>query len=361
MQHKRSLRFTEGQSAVERNSARLLRNLSLATALLICFLATGCSVSPLAKHATALSAALAPVVNQSAAAYRDAVALDDLRADYEAVIAYKNKDATYNPRNTPELLSQKDIQSRLAVLAALQVYSKSLIEITKSADSPELDAASKSVGSNLTSLGNDLAPSIENVLGIAAATASTTETTVTTTSGSTSTTASTTTSTPAPLLSPEVRNGIRTGIDALGQFLVNRVVEKQLPGKIEEMDTHVQSLCKALSDDIQTLQGLEQRDYDRILNLEKQFILEDELPGTNVNPQEHRAEIMKLPEIARQQREANEKLTSLREAIEKLALTHHALAAEAQHDNPETLKDKLAELSGVGENLGKFYSSLPTN
>ena len=40
--------------------------------------------------------------------------------------------------------------------------------------------------------------------------------------------------------------------------------------------------------------------------------------------------------------------TSLRDAINKLALTHHALAAEAQHNNPETLKDKLAELAEVG-------------
>ncbi len=333
---------------------------AMALILFLTLSTSGC-LSPLAKHSTALSAAIAPVVDQSAAAYRDAVALDDLRADYEAVIAYKNKDATYNPRNTPELLSQKDIQSRLAVLAALQVYSKSLIEITKGTDSPELDAASKSVGSNLTSLGNYLAPSIENVLGIAAATASTTETTVTTVSGSTSTTTSSTASTAAPLLSPEVRNGISTGINALGQFLVNRAVEKELPGKIEEMDPHVQALCKALADDIQTLQGLEKRDYDRILNLEKQFILEDEQPGNNVNPQVHRAEIMRLPEIARQQREANEKLTSLRGAIDKLALTHHAVAAEAQHNNPETLKDKLAELAEVGSNLGKFYSSLPTN
>jgi len=341
-------------------SGRYSRFAAMALMLSLSLATTGC-LSPLAKHATALSAAIAPVVDQSAAAYHDAVALDDLRADYEAVVAYKNKDATYNPRNTPELLSQKDIQSRLAVLAALQVYSKSLIEITKGTDSPELDAASKSVGSNLTSLGNDLAPSIENVLGIAAAPASTTTTTITTVSGSTSTTNSSTASTAAPLLSPEVRNGISTGINALGQFLVNRAIEKELPGKIEEMDPHVQALCKVLADDIQTLQGLEQRDYDRILNLEKQFILEDELPGKNVNPQEHRAEIMRLPEIARQQREANEKLSSLREAINKLALTHHALAAEAQHNNPETLKDKLAELADVGNNLGKFYSSLPTN
>jgi hypothetical protein len=311
-----------------------------AASIFLCAVLAGCASTPLAKRATALSSALAPVVDQSAAAYRDAVALDNLREDYEAVVAYQKKDATYNPRNVPVLLSEKDIQTRLAVLGALQVYSQSLIEITKGADSPELDAAAKSVGSNLTSLGNNLAPSIENARGTAATAASTTN----------------------PALSPEVRNGISTAVDALGQFLVNRIVEKELPGKIEEMDPHVQALCIALGDDIKTLQGLELRDYDRILNLEKQFILEDEQFSKNVDPQQHRAEIMKLPEIARQQREAGDKLTALREAIDKLAMAHHTLATDAQHLNdPETLRKKLAELADAGKNLGKFYSSLPAN
>jgi hypothetical protein len=313
------------------------------------------------QHAVVLSAALAPVVDQSAAAYRDAVALHERRMDYEAVVAYEKKDASYNPRDTPELLSEKDLQSRLAVLAALQVYSESLIEITKGTDSPELDAASRSVGGNLTSLGNDLAPSIENVLGIAAAGSITTETTVTRLPGLTNLTTSTTSSTPAPLVSAEVKNGISTGVNALGQFLVDRVIEKELPGKIVEMDPHVQALCKALSDDDQTLDDLEEHDYNRILNLEKQFILADEQPGKNVNPQELRAEMMKMPEIARQQRAAKEKLAALRAAVNKLALTHHALAAEAQHNNPQSLKDKLSELADAGNSLGKFYSSLPAN
>jgi hypothetical protein len=325
-----------------------------------CILLSGCSSSPLAKHTTALSIALAPVVDQSAAAYRDAEALHDLRSDYEAIVAFENKDASYNPRTTPELLSQKDLQVRLAVLAALQAYSSSLNEIVKGNDSPELEAASKSAGDSLTSLGNSLAPSIDNVLGIAAAASTKTDTTVTTVSGSTSTTTSSTTKTAAPLLATGVKNGISTGIDALGQFLVNRTVEKELPDKIVQMDTSVQALCKALADDIQTLRDLDEHDYNRILNLEKQFILEDEVPGKNVNPQQHRAEIMKLPEIARQQRAADEILSSLQEAILRLALTHRALAAEAQHDNPETLKQKLSELANAGSGLGKFYSSLPT-
>jgi len=319
-----------------------LHRFAAAIAIGLSLCATGC-LQHVAKQSAAFSASLAPVVGQSAAAYRGAVALHDRRTDYEAVVAYENKDASYNPRDTPVLLTEKDIQSRLAVLAALQVYSKSLVEITQGTSSPELDAASKSVGSNLTSLGNDLAPSIENVLGIDAAAKS----------GSTATA--------APLLSTEVRNGISTGFNALGQLLVNRVVANELPGKIVEMDPHVQALCKALSDDIAILEDLEEHDYNRILNLEKQFILKDEKPGSNADPRQLRAEIMKLPEIARQQREANEKLAALRAAIANLALTHHTLAAEAQHNNPDSLKDKLSELSGAGSNLGKFYSSLPAD
>jgi outer membrane murein-binding lipoprotein Lpp len=330
--------------------------LSAAVPFVGCILLAGCSTSQLNKHAVAVSTSLAPVVDQASAAYRDAVALHNQRAGYEAVIAYQNKDATYDPRNVPVLLSEKDIQTRLAVLAALQVYSKSLVELTQSSDSSQLDAASKSVGSNLTSLGNDLAPSVENVLGIAASPNGTT-TTVTTVSGSTTTTI--TSSVPAPLLSPEVRNGISTAVNALGQFFVTRTVEKELPAKVEAMDPHIQLFCKTLDDDIHALDSIEQFDYDRIMNLENQFILQDEKSaGMNIQT---RAEIMQLPAIGRQQKEAHARLSALRNAINNFALTHHALAAAAQNNNPESLKDKLSDLAGAGSSLGNFYSSLPSN
>jgi len=321
--------------------------------------AAGCS-SPLAKHSAAFSAAVAPVVDQSAAAYNAADALNDKRNDYEAVVAYQNKDASYNPRNAPELLSEKDIQARLAVLAALQTYSQSLVAITSGTDSKELDAASKSVGSNLTSLGNHLAPSIDSVLGISAAAGSTVETTVTTVSGATTTTTSSTKHVPSPPLTPDIRNGISTAVDALGQFLVSRTIAQELPGKIEEMDPHVQALCTALANDIQTLQSIEERDYNRILDLEKQFILEDQQPHSHVDPIAHRAEIMQLPELARQQRNADAQLDALSQAITKLAQAHHDLAAAAQSKNPASFNDKLDSLAAAGSNLGNFYSSLPS-
>lgn len=107
MSHKHSQLTSGTYSARLSEPRRLLGDLTVATALFISLLATGCSQAPLARHVTALSVAIAPVVDQSAAAYRDALALHDLRTDYEAVVAYEKKDATYNPRNTPVLLSRK--------------------------------------------------------------------------------------------------------------------------------------------------------------------------------------------------------------------------------------------------------------
>ena len=68
--------------------------------------------------------------------------------------------------------------------------------------------------------------------------------------------------------------------------------------------------------------------------------------------------IAQLPAIARQQQASDRQLTQLSAAIVRLELTHHALAAEAQGNNPESLKQKLADLEAAGEELGKFYSSL---
>ena len=63
-------------------------------------------------------------------------------------------------------------------------------------------------------------------------------------------------------------------------------------------------------------------------------------------------------ELARQQKQAAQQLKALRAALVKLELTHHALAAELQGNNPESIKQKLSDLGAAGGNLGKFYSSL---
>ena len=317
-------------------------------ALLLALSLTGCT-SSLAKHSVALSAATAPVVDQASAAYRNAESLHDIRVDYDAVTEFDAKQPVYNPRTIQPLLSEKDIQVRLAVLAALQCYAQSLVEITSGLNSPALDAASASLGSSLSSLGNTFAPSLESALGIAAEPAPT-QTTATTSANAVPTTPS-----PAPAISTATQNGISTAVNALGQFLVSKKIKSELPQKIKDMDPHVRALCELLEKDIDILQSQEKLDYNSLINGQTQFIQTSKL-----DPQLRREQIMKLPKIVRQQRLTDEQLTELRAAIVRLALTHHALAADAQGNNPESLTSKLAELAAAGSNLGKFYSSLPT-
>jgi hypothetical protein len=331
----------------------------MATAVLLysLVLTTGC-LSSLNKRATALAAATAPVVDQAAAAFNTANTIHNMRVDYDAVSQFDAATPVYNPRNIQPLMSEKDIQVRLAVLAALQEYVKSIVAITNGTDSPQLQAAAKSAGENLSDLGNALAPSVESALGIATAAASTTQTTVTTRSGNTTTTTSSTSSTPVPVITATVQKGVVTAVDALGQFLINRKTKKELPPIIVSMDPHVRALCELLEGDIAILKDQESRDYDFIIDQQTLFIRE---PSSKLNPEQRREQIMKLPKIVRQEKASTQQLTQLSTAIAHLELAHHALAAEAQSNNPQSLKTKLGDLEAAGSNLGNFYSSLPAH
>jgi hypothetical protein len=302
--------------------------------------ATGC-LSSIHQPSVALSAATAPVVDQAADAYRSVQSLHDLRIDYDAVTEFDNTSPVYNPRKIQPLMSERDVQVRLAVLEAFQCYTKTLVEITNGTSSPQLDAASKSVGESLADLGNTLAPP-------SAATAI---------AATTTTDAASAASPPPSFITPDMQNGISTAVEALGQFLVSRTIKKELPQKIREMDPHLQSLCELLIKDIETLQDQERRDYDSIIDRQTLFIRQSK----SLADQERRAEIMKLPETVRLQRTADDKLTDLRAGIVRLSLTHHALAADAQANNPESLTAKLSDVAAAGNDLGKYYSSLPAS
>jgi hypothetical protein len=317
----------------------------------ICLVAAGCTPQ-IVPHATALAAATAPVVDEATAAYYTAQVIHAQSVDFNAAADFDKNDV-FVPAGIQDWPSDGDIQIRLAVLTAFQLYVKDLVAITGGTDSTALDAASKSMGESLGDLANNLAPSAESALGVAPAPASTTTTTVTTTTANSTSTTTSTSSTPPPLISEDAEKGISTAINALGQFLVNRTIEKELPQQVEAMDPHVQTLCELLAKDVGLLQEQEKIDSNNIIDKQTDFAR-----NAKLDPEERRVEFMKLPEMARQQRANNQKLTRLRMAILRLELTHHALAAAAQGNNPESLKERLGDLAAAGESLGKFYSSL---
>ena len=334
---------------------RRISSIGIAAFATIGLVISGCAPATVNKHSVALEGAVAPVIDQAAAAYHNAEALYDIRQDYEAVAAFNDKQKVYNPRDIQPLLSEKDIDARLAVLAALQTYAKTLVAITNDTESPQAESAAKDLGGNLTSLTNTLAPSMETLLGIAAQPASTTETTVTTTTANSTSTTTSTSSTPAPVVSPAIENGISTGVAALIRFLSDKKLKTELPGIIQKMDPTVQSLCDLLAKDVDILANQQKRDYNFIINKQTDFLLD---PKTKINDQIRREQIMKLPEIVRQEHLGAEQLATLKDSLQRLAMIHHALAADAQGNNPESLTQKLDDLKAAGDSLGKFYSSL---
>jgi hypothetical protein len=318
-----------------------------------CTFMAGCP-SSINKQAVALSTATAPVVDQAAAAYRQAQAIHSLRVDYDAAAAFDQSNV-FVPGTIQTWPSDKEIEVRLQVLAAFQLYVKNVVAITNGTDSPALDEASQSLGSSLTGLTNTLAPTAETAVGITPAAASTTTTTVTTASAAATSTTTTTASTPAPLISAATQRGVTLAIDALGQFLISRTIQKDLPPKIVAMDPHVKTLCELLANDVSILREQEKLDSNDVIDKQTDFIRDGKL-----DPEARRNEFMKLPDMARRQQANDQQLATLRDAIVHLELAHHALAADAQGNNPSSLKGKLADLESAGESLGKLSSSLST-
>jgi hypothetical protein len=306
-------------------------------------------MKPVAEHATAVAAATAPVVDQATAAYTAANAIHDQAENYDAVTAFEKvsppppapQAPVYNPRTVEPLLSQEQMELRLAVLKGLQAYTKSIVAVSDP-DSKDLDDAAKSLGGNLAGLGNAFLP---------AGMSSPSKETIVVAGGSTT---NETISKQTDAISSDEQKGMSVAIDALGQYLVSKKVKSELPGIVEKMDPEIKVLCELLAKEIDILSSQETIDFDKVIDRQTLFLR----TTSGLDPEVRREQIMRLPELGRQEKQAAQQLKVLRAALVKLELTHHALAAELQGNNPDSIKQKVAELSAVGGNLGKFYSSL---
>jgi hypothetical protein len=289
---------------------------------------TGCSLAPIAKHAAAFSAATNQVINSSEDAYRAANQLRQEEQVAAAVYDY-DKNPKWNPyTDTKPLLTTEQLNARITVLDGVKAYAASLVQITGSQSSKDLNAAAAGVGSNLESLSStaatDLKSSVPN----------------------------------APVMSAAEANGVSTAVRALGDYLIAKKVKASLPKVTQDMDPVVKTLCELLNSDIVVLRRQADVDYQTLIEQEDQFIRH---PATPLDPVEHRDEIGKLITLANQQKANDELLAKLQVALHTLELTHHALAAAAQGNDPESIKQKIADLEAAGQSLASFYSSLPTS
>ena len=299
--------------------------LTTVAALALGLLATGC-LSPLAKHATTFSAATATVIDGSEDAYRAAVRLRLQEQAAASVYAY-DKDLTWSPyKDLAPLLTPAQLDARIKVLDGLKAYADTLVGLTSGKPSPDLENAAEGVGTNLQGLSQtvstDLGTAIPNV----------------------------------PAMSTAQANQVSTAVLALGEYLISRKVKGALPKITQNMNPNIQALCELLNSDVTILRRQADIDYQSQITQLDQSIRHE---GSAVSPYEHRQEIRSLIDLADQQKANDALLAKLQTALHTLAMTHQALAAAAQGNNPESISQKIAELQTAGHDLSTYYKSLP--
>ncbi len=319
--------FFVGASSLGRQCAGpYIVRLAMASTLALSLPATGC-LSPLAKHATAFSAATATVIDRSEDAYREAARLRLQEQTAASVYAY-DKDPTWSPyKDLTPLLTPAQLDARIEVLDGLKAYAGTLVDLTSGKPSPDFENAAEGVGTNLQGLNQtvatDLTTAMPNV----------------------------------PVMSTTQANQVSTAVLALGEYLISRKVKGSLGKVTQDMNPNIQTLCELLNSDIVILRRQADVDYQtQILQLDQSIRHE----GTAVSPYEHRQEIRNLIDLADQQTANDELLAKLQTALHTLALTHQALAAAVQGNNPESISLKIADLWATGRDLDTYYKSLPT-
>jgi len=263
-------------------------------------------------------------VNGSEDAYR---AANRLYFDEQMSAAALNYDSqpNWDPHSIKPLLTENQLTVRTTVLNSLKVYAQNIAEIENAPkNAAGLDSAAESAGNNLKGLGSGL----DSALGGVGVT-----------------------------VSQAQANGFSTAVKALGEYLIAKKVKRDLPARIQAIDPQIEAICKVLVLDITALQTQAENDYSSLLTQQDLFIRK---AGDKLSPIERRAEIRRLPLILQKAETSKELFDALKVALQRLALTHHALAAAAQGNNPEALGGRIADLEDAGQTLSNFYGSLPT-
>lgn len=273
----------------------------------------------MAKHAQAFSTASTLVIDNSENAYTAAIALRQQEQVTASIYAYDTNPSWSPYTDTKPLITPEQLNARITVLNGLKAYADSLVTLTGAPKATSTSA--EAAGASLKALDTSLAADFPTM----------------------------------PKMSPAVANRATTAILALENYLIARKVKGSLPHITQQMNTNIEAICNFLNSDIVILRRQADVDYQALAVDQDAFIRHS---GTSLNPIQRRDEIRTLIGIADQQKANDLLLQKLQTALHTLDLTHQALAAAAQGNDPESIKQKLAELTAAGQDLGTFYQSL---
>jgi hypothetical protein len=249
-------------------------------------------------------------------------------------------DGNVDPSKIPSgWLVADALDVRLQVLQGLKQYASELSSLTASDDADNLNKASSAVGTSLTAL---------------------------TKTGPFSKFASS--------LPSNASNEAATAVDALGNWLVELKLKRNLPALIQKADPSIQSICALLFEDVGSVNtdsaqsdkghGLRQVlwvQYNNIIVSQNQYILKNQCdsehrPPACFGPEVRLAEIQKLPALVQQRNAADQTLQQVQATIKQLARAHTELVKAAQ--SKQNLSADLADLIAESERLSSYYTSL---
>lgn len=309
------------------NNVRCSRHsAALIVFLVVSLLVAACDSEEAARKIAAFSTATTVATSGTADAF---AALDE--SYYQTNIARLVVDYDergFDPEAAQRLLPPEDVEVRLQLLRAVQLYAERMADVMSDDQLAEFDAETKSFGQSLLALKDSRVPILSRIGG--------------------------------------ARNQVgvlTTAIDALGRFFMERKRRKEVRRIISEMDAPVRAVCQHLIDDI----GLAPREDVAGTGLRaqmwrqfnQQMISQDTFIRKNTfDPRTRAEEIRRLPVLVRKRAAADQMLAATQSALRKLSEAHGAISTAFERKQDVKLDRLVAELYAEGTRIKKFYDNL---
>jgi hypothetical protein len=236
-----------------------------------------------------------------------------------AVVDYDR--AGFHPEEFKPLFSAETRAVRNAVLDSFALYGQKLAAIMGNEQLGNLDAAARTLGTKLNGLSQDIA-----------------KTKFFTTTG-------------RSLNATEVAI-LTTAVEGIASLFLEWKREKSVRQAVSAMDTNVQVVCEALTNDLGVLRRMVANEYREGQRAEDQFILHGEL-----DPPAKRTEIRALAQSVLDQRNADAVLAAMEQTVINWQTAHKELLQVFEPEKTH-IDALIQQLAADGTRIKAFYDSL---
>lgn len=263
----------------------------------VCLALTGCMSAAMKRPYASISSAATTATTDTKSAY--AAADDAYNGEQTDELVQRFKDRGYTPGEITAFISSKDMKSRMEAVDVISQYGSQINSILN----PKFTAATQSKQQSMASSSSSKSTASKST--------------------------SKSTSSPFPKLTQSEINIAQQAITYIGEALVNVKTRRRLPKAVAKADPSIQILCDLFTKDIDTLRIEIKESYDTRLILENEFIKTN---WDNMDALQQRDEIVKLPALEKQARDADDALAKAQDELKRVAEQSHKLA-EAYHGN----------------------------